>query len=518
MPLEEELSDYESLKNVRASDRSDFRSEDRDGFVRNRPKTNSETGDELSWPARRPVRALLRFGKEGDPSKEASRESQVSTSSSPTATAIPAQLLKQGHGLTFIAVFLFTLILYARPSEFYPSALTASIAFIVGITTLAIFVPSQLAVEGNLTARPPEVNYVLLLAITGLLSIPLAIDPAEAWGTFSDTFIRCIVVFIVMVNVLRTKARLKALLLLAIAVSIWLSVGAINDYRLGLTTVEGYRVGGRGSGIFSNSNDMALHLVTIVPIALASFFGSRLIGKILYGAAAMLIMAAIVLTYSRGAFLALITILSFIAWKMAGRQRFAITFTALLILTAFMIFAPGNYFRRLASIFIPSLDPVGSADMRRAVLIRSLWTAIRHPLFGVGMGNFHYVSFRELVSHNAYTQVAAEMGLAAGVFYTMFLVTPLRRLGQVARETLQSSTKSNFYYLAIGLQGSLIAYMVASFFASVAYLWYPYYLVAYAVCLRRLYESETGKLVVVENRKARRKLAAATKPSSAVAG
>ena len=31
--------------------------------------------------------------------------------------------------------------------------------------------------------------------------------------------------------------------------------------------------------------------------------------------------------------------------------------------------------------------------------------------------------------------------------------------------------------------------MVASFFASVAYLWYIYYLVAYAVCLRRIYDS-----------------------------
>jgi hypothetical protein len=41
--------------------------------------------------------------------------------------------------------------------------------------------------------------------------------------------------------------------------------------------------------------------------------------------------------------------------------------------------------------------------------------------------------------------------------------------------------------------------MVCSFFASVAYLWYVYYLVGYAVCLRRLYESETGKAVVLEN-------------------
>ncbi|HEV2905296.1 MAG TPA: hypothetical protein VGW32_09620, partial [Pyrinomonadaceae bacterium] len=55
-----------------------------------------------------------------------------------------------------------------------------------------------------------------------------------------------------------------------------------------------------------------------------------------------------------------------------------------------------------------------------------------------------------------------------------------------------------FYYLALGLQASLIAYAVSSFFLSVAYRWYIYYLVGYAVCFRRIYEAETGKLVVAE--------------------
>src|SRR5215213_8128181 len=62
--------------------------------------------------------------------------------------------LKRGHGLTYAALFLFTVILYARPAEFYPSPLTNSIAFIVGIITLAVFVPSQIMSEGTPTARP----------------------------------------------------------------------------------------------------------------------------------------------------------------------------------------------------------------------------------------------------------------------------------------------------------------------------------------------------------------------------
>ncbi len=108
------------------------------------------------------------------------------------------------------------------------------------------------------------------------------------------------------------------------------------------------------------------------------------------------------------------------------------------------------------------------------------------------MGNFYIVSIRDAVSHNAYTQVSAEMGMMAAVIYTMLIIAPLRRLRQIERETFDAGRRSRFYYLAVGLQVSLIGYMIGSFFASVAYQFYVYYLVGYAVCLRRMYETELG--------------------------
>jgi hypothetical protein len=53
--------------------------------------------------------------------------------------------------------------------------------------------------------------------------------------------------------------------------------------------------------------------------------------------------------------------------------------------------------------------------------------------------------------------------------------------------------------------------MVSSFFLSVAYHWYVYYLVGFAVCMRRLYESETGKVVVPVTRKERKQADASFK-------
>lgn len=411
--------------------------------------------------------------------------------------------LRRGHALTYGALFLFTTILYARPAEFYPSTLTASVALIVGLLTLAIYFSTQLALEGTLSARPPEVNLISLFCLTGLLSIPLAINPTEAWLEFSGTFIRCIAIFIVMVNAVRSERRLKGLLVLSIAVSCWLSLGALNDYRLGLLTVEGYRVAGVGKGMFGNSNDMALYLVTMMPIAIGLIFAARgILRRVVFAVSVTLMIGAIVVTYSRGAFLGGLVALAFMGWKLGHNNRLTIFAVGTVVILLFLAVAPGNYGIRLLSIFVPSLDTVGSSSARQGELFRSIYVALRHPLLGIGMGNYApEMSYRGLVTHNAYTQVAAEMGMAALACYTMFIVAPLKKLGQIARETVIERSQSHYYYLAVGLQASLLAYLVSSFFASVAYLWYVYYLVAYAVCLRRMYESETGRIVVIEKRK-----------------
>lgn len=426
--------------------------------------------------------------------------------------------LKRGHGLSYAGLLLFTIILYVRPAEIYPSPLTASLALIVALATLAFFIPTQLSLEGTLTARPTEVNLVLLFCLTAMLSIPLAINRLTAWHEFTGTFIRCIVIFVVIVNVVRTKSRLRGLLFIALVSGIWLSAEAINDFRLGLATVDGYRAGGRGNGIFGNTNDMALHVVTLLPIAIALLFGARsLTRKLIFGACVGVMLAAIVLSYSRGAFLGMIVVLIFLAMKLGPRHRMEIILAVLVLAGAVLLLAPDNYGGRLLSIFMPSLDPGGSSDNRRGELFRSLHIALRHPLLGIGMGNYQSeMSYKGLVTHNSYTQVAAEMGAAALVCYTLFIVKPLRKLGQIARQTFETRGSSNYYYLAVGLQASLLGYTVSSFFLSVAYVWYVYYLVGFAVCLRRLYEAETGKAVVVETRKQRKQKRSKLRNSSFV--
>ena len=453
------------------------------------PRAGAAVGEEELDPTAGPARdvpepeeaAVAERAKKKAAKKEKAREAR-------------GGVLKRGHGLTYAALFLFTVILYLRPAELYPSALTASIAFYVGVFTLAVFAVSQLGLEGTLTARTREVNLILLFCLLGLVSIPLALDPGLAWKTFSGVFIRCVIIFVVMVNAVRTTARLRGQVWVALGAAFCLSLVAVNDYRLGNLTVEGYRVGGVGEGMFGNPNDLALFLVTVAPVSAAMFFGSRsLVGKAAYAITTLLLTAAVVVTFSRGGFLGLACAYTVMAWKLGRRNRAGVVLLVLAAAALLLAVAPGNYLQRLLSIFSPELDAVGSTGMRRQILFRSIWTAIVNPLNGIGMGNFPLVSFRDLQSHNSYTQVAAEMGIPALVVYVMFIWTPLKGLRRIERETYEGRKRSRFFHLSVGIQSAIVGYMVSSFFGSVAYLWYVYYVVGYAVCLRRIYDSEEAQ-------------------------
>jgi len=411
----------------------------------------------------------------------------------PSRKAGAGAALRRAHGLTFAGLLLFTFVLFYRPYEYVP--LPATLAFWLATLTLVVYFPAQLGAEGNLTARPREVNLVLLFCLAGLASVPFAKESmAEAWATFSNIFIRAILIFLVIVNVVRTERRLRWLLLLALGSGVVMAAGALSDFTSGKLTVEGYRVEGRIGGIFENPNEMALHLVTLLPVAAALAVGSRgFLKKALYGAAAALMVAGTVVTYSRGGFLAMAAVFLVLAWTLGRKNRFAVVVVALLLTAGLLVLAPGGYGARILSIYDHRLDAFGSADARQQLLISSIIVALRNPLFGVGMGNFVFVSPRSMEAHNAYTQVAAEMGAFGFAVYVLFVVSPLRRLLAVARESFEARRTSPFYYLAVGLAAGLVGYMVASFFGSFAYYWNVYYLVGYAVCLRRLYEAEREK-------------------------
>jgi putative inorganic carbon (HCO3(-)) transporter len=468
------LGDYETVKplrrgNPREVDSSEpfmvARAESSDGSSSSEPKVDPSPAHEKRNLSRKELKRL----------KAAAPREKWST--------------RRGHFITYVGLFLFTVFVFFRPYELFSIPWLAWGTEVLAVFTLAAYFAVQLS-EGKLTDQPREVKFALLLLLTALLSVPFAISSGEAWDNFVD-FSKVIMIFVVMVNAVRTEGRLRALFLLAMAVSLMLSYSAFNDFSHGTLNFGGQRVKGLVGGMFDNPNDLAIHLVTMFPIAVGLAFARRGVwAKVFYVSCAVLFVAGVVATFSRGGFLGLVAATLVIVWKLGRKNRLVVGVLTAVALSIFIAASPGGYGSRISSMF--GGDATGSADARRDIFWRSAMVAARYPIFGVGIGNFYYKGQHDQVSHNAYTQVAAEMGVAALIFYCMFMVTSLKRLRQVERESLAEKDRVRFYYLAVGLQASIVAYMVNSFFASVAHLWYVYYLVGYAVALRRLYARQYG--------------------------
>ena len=400
-------------------------------------------------------------------------------------------LKRSGHALTYIGLYLFSILVFFRPYELIPAlSFLSTSALYFALLTLAIYIPTQLSTEGTLTILSTEVKCILAMTLLALVTMPIAKDPPTAWAVFNDTFIKAVLMFIVMVNVLRTRRRLLGLMWVSLSVGLYLSYIALSLYWKGEFAVEGYRVGLEVKGLFGNPNDLALHLVMMTPLAVALALASRnKIMRIAYFAMAALFIGANTVTFSRGGFLGLLASGAVLIWKLGRKSRLNISVASIVVGGLFILLAPGNYGLRILSIFIPGLDPVGSSDQRRELLIRSLLVTARNP-WGIGIGNFPIVGVRNLVTHNAFTQVSSELGILGFAAYMIFMISPFRKLGAIERTLFERDEHDWFYYLAIGLQASIVGYMVSSFFVSVAYNWFIYYLIAYAVAFRRIYKLE----------------------------
>jgi hypothetical protein len=464
----------------------DYEPVTRSGRARSSQQQNAQVTE--SWPTRE--EKVEQLSSHLDEGKAIGPDGEPLLTPAPVASKAESWSMRRGHAICFAGLFLYTLVIYYRPADIFQIPSLVSLSYWIAIFTLVAFLPSQLVLEGTFTARPREVNLILLFFLLGVLSIPLALSPADAWNEFNFIFVKAVIMFIVLVNAMRTERRLRWMIYLAISIGCVISISALNNFRAGLGDPAAYRrvVGNIGLAMFGNENDMALHLVTMIPIVIAFLLKTRnLLMKAVYGACALLMLAGNFVTYSRGAFLGLIGGGLVLAWKLSRRSRLVVMLLIFVSVGAAIAIAPGGYATRIASITDPNSDM--SASARRQLLYGSILIALRHPVLGVGMGNDHNLLPRGQVSHNAYTQVASEMGMAALVIYVMFMVVPLKQLRRIERETFAARRASRYYYLAVGLQASLICYMITSFFLSVAYVWNVYYIVGYAVCLRRLYET-----------------------------
>jgi O-antigen ligase len=377
----------------------------------------------------------------------------------------------------YVSLLLFMVVYCARPEDWVPGLSNVPLAKIAGVLALVAVVLSL----GQIRQRwPPEVIFVILL--TGHLFLTVPMSPVWKGGALNTTldFAKVGLIVLVMVVAVNTANRLRRLLFIQAA-----SVATISA----VVVWKGRMVGGRLEGVlggnYSNPNDLALAIVISLPICLALFFLSRSTLSKAAWALAMVVMAyAVFLTGSRGGFLSLAVTAAVCLWGFAvrGRRPYLLALAAVMGI-GLWVFANGMMGERLKGTFDSKDDAAsayGSAQARQGLFWRSIDITVKHPLFGVGPGNFQVMSGSWHETHNSYTQMSSEGGVPALILYVMVLWCGFKNLRATQRLVRRTS---KFCLLAQALYASLAGFVVGSLFASVAYQFFPYFLVAYTRAL-----------------------------------
>jgi hypothetical protein len=384
-------------------------------------------------------------------------------------------------------LILFTVLLYLRPNDLLPIG-AFPIVKIMSVGTLAAFFIERLLLGGPLSVMPRAFKYLLALAVMTILSIPFGLDPSASFTAFTDVFLKPLLVFLLMINVVTSFRRLRVMMEVTVLSGAFVAVLTLSDYMQSKNLVAGIRATGAVGGIFENPNDLALAMNVLLPLAIGlGLSRPNPFSKVLYLVCAALLAVTTVVTYSRAGFVTMVIAGIFLLVKVGRRYPAA---WAVGVLAAAVLFASSP--SRVFTIFQGSGENASAAESATArwgLVKRSIEVAGANPIrwmFGVGIDNFHIVSHREYVNHNAFLQVFNEAGLPAFIFYMCFLSSVLRITGLISKRYRKGRGYRQMWLTAIAIQTSVVAYAVGSFFASVAFLWYVYYPAAFAVCLQQI--------------------------------
>lgn len=380
----------------------------------------------------------------------------------------------------YLSLIAFMFVYYARPEDWIPGIHVIPLAKVTGVVVLlAIFFS-----VGQLRGRIPEETILLVLL---LIQFFLASIFSSVWrgGAVKNTliFAKLVPIVFVMPWVMNSISRLRQLIFLqTVCVAI---ISGVSIWKA--HTTHG-RLQGVLSGNYENPNDLACQIVICLPFCIAFLLRTRFqLGKVAWGFVILIMTYAVIVTGSRAGFLALIVAFSVCIWQFAikGHHRSLLIFVvaAILLLPLFS----GLIIRRFEAISSNKEDRASyeSAQVRQQGLKDSLKVTARHPLFGVGPGNFEVVSAKELggtwhSSHNTFLGLSSEGGLPALLLYLMILWRAFANLRMVKRHREDESEEKLW---ATALHASLWGFLIASVFASEEYQYFTYFLFAYATAL-----------------------------------
>jgi O-antigen ligase len=336
----------------------------------------------------------------------------------------------------------------------------------------------------------PPLRWAVLCLLWAVVTAFFAVAPGTAWPALLE-WLKALVIFFVVVNVLRTPQQLRFyILLILVAFAIYPARGTLLNYIKGETMV------GRAiwNKMYSNPNDLGAIALLMLGSALAIATVKTQSARVRHAAAALVpvTLLIILLTQSRGVFIGLLV--GFGPPLLARlRKRRSAAAPVLIVLAVIAVLVPAASWNRLGGITNlnetiagpskpqtstpgqPSFNTQlaeGSARERFEILNTGLSIFARNPVVGVGIGCYREANARyapqlgERDAHNTYISLAAETGLP-GLLLWLGLVGSV--LAQVRRRRALLTADDGTIQV-MWIHSAVIGFLVAGFFASYARL------------------------------------------------
>jgi O-antigen ligase len=264
------------------------------------------------------------------------------------------------------------------------------------------------------------------------ISLPLVEWPGSILRHNLPLFVKCVTFFYFTALIIDTDRRLRIFLLVFIACQVFRVLEPLY-----LHVTQGYwgewtylgegdwarRLAGAPNDII-NPNGLGFVIVTVIPYLHYLVWGSeKKLHRIIYIVLMPMLIYALILTMSRGAFLALCVVIWMIFKK--SDRKFSMIVIVLISLAGIWSNLNDVQKDRYLSIFRSDMRQSASASGRFSGVLDEVSIGLGAPIFGHGMGTSAEAKFhagqRARPSHNLYTEVFIEVGIIGFFLFFSFI-------------------------------------------------------------------------------------------------
>jgi len=377
---------------------------------------------------------------------------------------------------------------FFRPQDYYHWALTGSrLSYYIALVAIYSFFVNK-GKYGYTLPKTKETMAVLIFWIFMLFSCFFSPFPDRSWPTF-EVFSKIIIFYYFALAMINSEKKFKIMLWVLIYSFVYYAIWANWRYIFeGIKIMEGP---GLAEADYRDRNTFSLIFVVAIPICFyMRYIMQHKLIKYTLLAAIPVLMHAIVATFSRGGYLGMLVASGYSILNM--KKKGAAILTIMVFIPLLLQMQGAEHRNRMNSILVEGEERETSAESRIEAWKGGIKMMQDHPILGVGLQNFEVFIKKynpnvvNMVAHNTYIQIGAEIGIPAMSLYILILLFSLFTLHKLRRKVKAEGLSENLHYYTLMLEGSILGFIICSIFLSMELFEPSYFLFCMVVCLKVL--------------------------------